>query len=119
VTALLTLIGALAFGCGMLIGARYPRQAYRPTDEVRSYWSRNTLETSAAGVVATILLMSAVIYCFNRDRVALHFSGRPAMSGTFAGVVVTIVAVGVSGFSGVLLSSWIRGRRNDGAKDGS
>ena len=89
------------------MGVVYPRPAFKPSEEVRSFWSRYTLQMVAAGVLASACLLGGAVYGFNRETV--NFFHGP-QSGRSMGVSFALMGVGAAGFSGFLLASWVRGR---------
>jgi hypothetical protein len=100
-------IGVGAFALGTAVGAIYPRPAFKPSEEVRPYWSRITLEMVAFGVVASACLLAGAVYGFNRETV--NFFHGPE-SGRVMGFSFALIGIGGAGFAGLLLASWVRGR---------
>ena len=101
------LLGVGAFVLGAVVGAIYPRPAFKPSEGVRSYWSRITLEMVAFGVAASACFLGGAVYGLNRETV--NFFHGPE-SGRVIGVSFALIGIGGAGFAGFLLASWVRGR---------
>ena len=109
-TTLVLAIGVGAFAVGAAIGATFPRRAFQPSDEIRSYWVRGSIEWMVFGVLASAGLLAAALYCFNRVTVYIRWNSAPE-SGRAAGAFFAIGGAAAAAFAGLILSSLIRGRR--------